>query len=99
MAWLYPKWYIDECWRLEAQLSGNYSRSMTPIDWLQISKIDKSKIQKIESLDRNVYKTALYSVINTIDWINLSSQEKVDILVNSKKLIEKKVNKLTKDIL
>lgn len=99
MAWLYPKWYIDQCWRFEAQFSWNYSRSMTPIDWLSISKVDKSKIQKIQALDRNVYKTALYSVINTIDWINLSSQEKVDILVNSKKLIEKKVEKLTKDIL
>lgn len=72
---------------------------MTPVDWLDIMKVDRSKIQKIESVNRNVYKTALYSVIDTIDWINLSSQEKLDILINSKKLLDKKINKLKKDVL
>ena len=91
---LYPKWYEDECWRLECQLTWQYSRSMSPIDWLDILKVDKSKIQKLEKLDRSVYKTALYSVINTIDWVNLSTQEKIDILTNSKKLLENKIKKL-----
>ena len=72
---------------------------MTPLDWLEVIKVDKSKMQKQDKIDRNVYKTALYSVINTIDWINLSSQEKLDILINSKKLLENKINKLRKDVL
>lgn len=97
-AWLYPERYKKECWRLEAQLSGEYSRSMSPLDWLDIVEVDKSKIQKQDKLSRNVYKTALYSVINTIDWINLSSQEKLDILINSKKLLDNKIKKLKKQV-
>ena len=98
-SWFYPEWYKKECWRLECQLTWEYSRSMSPLDWLDIMKVDKSKIQKQDKIDRNVYKTALYSVINTIDWINLSSQEKLDILINSKKLLENKITKLKKDVL
>lgn len=98
-SWLYPNRYEKECRRLEAQLSWNYSRSMSPIDWLDIIQVDKSKIEKQEKLQRNVYKTALYSVINTIDWINMSNQEKLDILLNSKKLIELKMKKLQNSLL
>lgn len=96
-AWLYPKWYMKECRRLEAQLTGAYSRSMSALDWLDVCEVDKSVIQKLEKLDRNVYKTALYSVINTIDWVNLSIQEKLNILINSWKLISNKISKLKKD--
>ena len=67
---------------------------MTNYDWLDIIQVDKSKLLKQDKLDRNVYKTALYSVIDTIDWINLSSQEKLLILTNSQKLIQKKIKKL-----
>lgn len=95
-AWLYPKWYMKECWRLESQLTWKYSRSMTPLDWLSIDKVDKSLIEKVENIDRSVYKTALYSVINCVDWVNLSIQEKLNILINSKKLLEKKIEKIKK---
>ena len=95
-AWLYPKWYMKECRRLEAQLTWSYSRSMTPLDWLSIDKVDKSLIEKVENIDRSVYKTALYSVINCVDWVNLSIQEKLNILINSKKLLEKKIEKIKK---
>ena len=98
-SWLYPKWYLKECWRLECQLTWIYSRSMNPVDWLDIMKVDKSKIQKMDTIKRNTYKTALYSVIDTVDWINLSSQEKLDILINSKKLLDKKINKIRDEIL
>lgn len=93
---LYPERYKKSCWRLEAQLTWRYSRSMDPLDWLDIMKVDKSKIQKIESWDRSVYKTALYGVINTIDRVNLSTDEKLEILKNSKKLLDNKINKLMK---
>lgn len=95
-AWLYPEYYKDKCWRLECQLTWKYSRSMDPLDWLDIMQVDKSKIQKIDQWNRNVYKTALYSVINTIDWLNLSTDEKLEILKNSKKLLDNKINKLMK---
>ena len=98
-SWLYPKWYLKECWRLECQLTWIYSRSMNPVDWLDIMKVDRSKIQKMDTIKRNTYKTALYSVIDTVDWINLSSQEKLDILINSKKLLDKKINKIRDEIL
>ena len=98
-AWLYPNWYQKECWRLEAQLSWNYSRSMTPIDWLDIDSVDKSKIEKQKNVDRNVYKTALYSVINTIDWISMSNGEKLDILMWWKKVLDLKLKKLQKSLL
>ena len=71
---------------------------MSPLDWLDVVEVDKSKIQKLDKIDRSVYKTALYSVINTIDWINLSSQEKLDILINSKKLLDNKIKKLKKQL-
>lgn len=98
-AWFYPEWYTEWCRRLEAQITWDYSRSMAPYDWLDIMKVDKSKIQKQEQLKRNSYKTALYSVIDTVDWINLSMQEKLDILLNSKKLLDKKIEKLKKVVL
>lgn len=98
-SWFYPEWYKKECRRLECQLTWQYSRSMSPVDRLDIIQVDKSKIQKQDKIDRNVYKTALYSVINTIDWINLSTQEKIDILINSKKLLENKIRKFTKEVL
>lgn len=93
-SWFYPKWYMKECWRLEAQLTWRYSKSMAPNDWLDIMEVDKSIIQKLDKIDRSVYKTALYSVINTVDWINLSVQEKLNILINSKRLLEQKIKKL-----
>lgn len=98
-AWFYPEWYKKECWRLEAQITGDYSRSQSPLDWLDIMKVDKSKIQKQEKLERSTYKTLVYSAINTVDRVNLSQDEKLDILINSKKLLENKINKLKKDIL
>ena len=98
-AWFYPEWYTKECWRLEAQLSWDYSRSMSPIDWLDIMQVDKSKIEKQESIKRSAYKTALYGVIDTIDWLTLSQQEKLDILLNSKKLLDKKIRKLKESLL
>ena len=97
-AWLYESRYIKECWRMECQFKGRYAQSMSPLDWLDVCKVDKSKIDKIDKVNRNVYKTALYSVINTIDWVNLSSQEKLEILVNSKKLLEKKIKKISNEI-
>ena len=96
---LYPNWYQKECRRLEAQLSWRYSRAMSPLDWLDVIEVDKSKIEKIEKLNRNVYKTALYSVINTIDWINMSNLEKLDILMWGKKVLDLKLKKLQKWLL
>lgn len=98
-AWLYENRYLKECWRLECQFKQKYAQSMSVLEWLDVCKVDKSKIQKIDKIERNVYKTALYSVINTIDRINLSSQEKLDIMINSKKLLEKKIKKMSENIL
>ena len=72
---------------------------MTPLDWLDIIQVDKSKIEKQDTVRRSSYKTALYGVIDTIDWLTLSQQEKLDILLNGKKLLDKKIRKLSKDIL
>ena len=72
---------------------------MSPLDWLDIMEVDKSEIQKQESVRRSSYKTALYSVIDTVDWLTLSQQEKLDILLNSKKLLDKKIRKLKENIL
>lgn len=98
-AWFYPERYTKCCWRMEAQISGDYSRSMSPLDWLDIMEVDKSKIEKQEAIKRSSYKTALYSVIDTVDWLTLSQQEKLDILLNSKKLLDKKIKKLKESIL
>ena len=72
---------------------------MTPLERLDILEVDKSKIEKQDTVKRSSYKTALYSVIDTIDWLTLSQQEKLDILLNSKKLLDKKIRKLSQDIL
>ena len=72
---------------------------MSPLDRLDILEVDKSKIEKQESVRRSSYKTALYSVIDTVDWLTLSQQEKLDILLNSKKLLDKKIRKLKESIL
>jgi len=93
-AWFYPTWYLKECWRLEAQITWRYSRSMTPLEWLEIMQVDKSEIQKLQSADRNCYKSLMYSAIDMVDWVNLSSQEKIIILNNSKNLLDKKIKKL-----
>lgn len=84
---------MEKCRRLEAQLTWQYSRSMSPIDWLDIMKVDKSVIRRLEQCDRNVRKTNLYSSIDLVDWVQLSTQEKLLILENSKKLLEKKIKK------
>lgn len=98
-AWFYPERYQKECRRLEAQITWRYSRSMNPLERLDIMKVDKSKIQKIESTRRNSYKTLLFSAIDTIDWLNLSLDEKIEILKSSKKVIENKIVKINKSIL
>ena len=72
---------------------------MSPLDWLDIMQVDKSKIEKQDTVRRSSYKTALYSVIDTIDWLTLSQQEKLDILLNGKKLLDKKIRSLSKNIL
>lgn len=97
-SWLYPSRYTKECWRLEAQISWKYSRSQTPLDWLGILKRDKSQIQIENKVKRSSYKTWLYSVINTIDWLNMSSEEKLDILISSKNMLDAKIEKMKKDL-
>lgn len=93
---LYPERYQKECRRLEAQITWKYSRSMSCLDWLNIMSVDRSVIEKLDKLERHVYKTALYSVINTIDRVNLSIQEKLDILINANKMLAKKIEKIKK---
>lgn len=69
---------------------------MNPLEWLDIMKVDKSKIQKIESSRRNTYKTLLFSAVDTIDWINVSMDEKLEIMKSVKKLVENKIVKISK---
>lgn len=71
---------------------------MSPIDWLSILKIDKSKIQVENNIKRSAYKTWLYGVINTIDWLNMSSQEKLDILIATRNMLDWKIDRYKKDL-
>lgn len=92
-SFIYPKWYLKECWRLEIVLKGRYSQIASPIDRLK-SKNRDFTIEPITQTKRNNYKTAIYSLINCIDIINYSDGEKVIILQNVKELISTKLKSL-----
>ena len=67
---------------------------MAPIDWLEVVTVDNSVIKKVDDVKRSVYKSTIYNVINLLDWVNLSLQEKMEIMKNAKRLIELKIKKL-----
>lgn len=92
-SFIYPKWYMDECWRLEIELKGKYSKIATPIEWLTSKKRD-FKIEPLTQCKRNNYKTAIYSLINCVDLINYSDGEKIMILENVKELVNSKIKNL-----
>ncbi len=92
-SFIYPRWYIEKCRRVEFELKGRYSRLATPIEWLESQNRD-FKIQPIEQSKRNNYKTAIYSLVNCIDIINYSEGEKILILQNVKELINGKLKNL-----
>lgn len=92
-SFIYPKWYIEKCWRVEFEFKGRYASVCNPIDWL-ISQDRNFQIKPLEQCKRNNYKTAVYSVINCIDLINYSEWEKIVILQNAKELINCKLKNL-----
>lgn len=92
-SFIYPKWYLEKCRRVEFELKGRYSSVCQPIDWLTSQSRD-FQIKAITQTKRNNYKTAIYSLINCIDIINYSEGEKLIILQNVKELINNKLKVL-----
>ncbi len=92
-AFMYPKWYVEKCWRVEYEFKWRYAKLATPIEWLESQSRD-FKITPIEQTKRNNYKTLLYSAVNCVDIINYSDGEKIIILQNAKELINNKLKNL-----
>lgn len=92
-SFIYPKWYMEKCRRVEYELKWRYANLCTPLDWLCSQNRD-FEIKAITQTKRNNYKTAIYSLINCIDIINYSVGEKLIILQSVKELINNKLKVL-----
>lgn len=92
MAWLYPEFYTDCCWRLECKFTWRYARSMSAIEWLWI--VERTwKVQKLKENKRNYLKSAFYNLLMYIDFVP-DRKLQYDILINVKDLCNKKLRKL-----
>jgi hypothetical protein len=92
-SFIYPKWYMEKCWRVEFELKGRYSRLATPIEWLESQNRD-FKIQPVPQTKRNNAKSLIYMAVNNVDDINYSDGEKILILQSAKELINCKLKNL-----
>lgn len=89
-AWLYPERYKKECRRLEAKLTKEYAKTMTPLEWLDM--IDcKKPITPRKDYDRQTYKTTLLWMITLMDYCAPNYKDQVFII---HKAIERLTNKL-----
>lgn len=92
-AWLYPERYKKECWRLEAKLTLEYARADTPINWLKMVKRDKV-IETKENPARNLYKTALLSLISIIEYNIPNYNEQLYTLQKAQERIKNKIKQI-----
>lgn len=79
--------------------SSNYLKILKVYESIRMAWYYESwqvKNTKIESSRRNTYKTLLFSAVDTIDWINVSMDEKLEIMKSVKKLVENKIVKISK---
>lgn len=92
MAWLYPEWYTDSCWRLECKFTWRYASCMSALQRLWI--IDPSgEIQKVKTQKRNYLKSAFYNLLMHVDFIP-DRRIQFDILESIKILVNKKLKNL-----
>lgn len=92
MAWLYPEWYTNSCWRIEFKFTWRYAQSMTALEWLWI--IDsKGSVQKLKNPKRDYLKSAFYNLLMYVDFIP-SREKQYQILDWIKILCNKKLKKL-----
>lgn len=94
-AWLYPERYKQECWRLEAKLTQEYARSMTAIEWLDMTECNK-KVEPRKQYDRSTYKTTLLWMITLIDYCIPNYQDQVFILQKAQERIRNKIRDINK---
>lgn len=92
MAWLYPEWYQKQCRRIEAKLTWRYAQSYSAIQWLDLIDFDKDFIKETK-VERNYIKSALYNLIQSIDYIP-NTDLQAQILQSCKDLSTKKLKKL-----
>lgn len=94
-AWLYPERYKNECWRLEAKITQEYARAMTPIEWLDMIPCNK-KVEPRKQYDRSTYKTTLLWMITLIDYCIPNYQDQVFILQKATERIANKIKEINK---
>lgn len=92
MAWLYPEWYTNSCWRIECKFTQRYAQSMSALEWLWV--IERNwKVQKIKNPKRDYLKSTFYNLIMYIDWLP-DKRTQYDLLTWIKNLVNKKLKKL-----
>ena len=92
MAWLYPEWYTNSCWRIECKFTWRYAECMSPLEWLWV--IDsKWSVQKLKNVKRDYLKSAFYNLLMYIDFIP-DRRKQYDLLESIKILVNKKLTKL-----
>lgn len=92
MAWLYPEWYTNSCWRIECKFTWRYAESMDALQWLWVVYRDW-EVQKQKSPKRNYLKSAFYNLLMYVDFIP-DRRVQYDILDWIKVLVNKKLKKL-----
>lgn len=92
MAWLYPSFYTDQCWRLEFKFTWRYAQSMNALQWLWVVPRDW-QVQKKKEDKRNFLRSAFYNLLMYIDYLP-SKEEQYKLLSGIKDMCVKKMNKL-----
>lgn len=92
MAWLYPDWYQKQCRRIETKLTWRYASCYSALEWLDLIDFTWS-IPKEVKIERNYIKSALYNLIQSIDYIP-DTDLQAQILQGCKDLSTKKLKKI-----
>lgn len=92
MAWLYPDWYTNSCWRIECKFTGRYAQSMSALEWLGVVKRDW-QVQKLKGQKRDYLKSTFYNLIMYIDFIS-DRRKQYELLQWIVVLCNKKLKKL-----
>lgn len=92
MAWLYPEWYTNSCWRIECKFTWRYAQSMNALQWLWVTDRGGS-VQKQKSVKRDYLKSAFYNLLMYIDFIP-DRRKQVDLLQGIVSMCWKKLKRL-----
>ena len=92
-SYLYPDWYLSQCWRTEIKLTWSYCKVKSAVDWLDSIAVNKFFTPK-KNKKRDFYKSGFYNFIMSIEYVLPNKLDQFRLYEDLRAMINKKYIKL-----